>query len=167
MPFISRPNITFCRAVSQGSSSANWNTMPRSWPQPFTSRPSTVTLPPDAVSSPMAMRNAVVLPQPGGAYDRDNLPVIHLEAYTVERLHGLHCAVDAQPELLRYVVQGHLTHATLHQRFAALFAIPVSPHFAGRKQTKPAARRGDAWRGIHSHHLPMRASASLRMSGLI
>ena len=40
--------------------------MPRSWPQPVTSRPSTVTLPPDAVSSPMAMRSAVVLPQPLG-----------------------------------------------------------------------------------------------------
>ena len=66
MPFISRPNITFCSAVSHGSSSACWNTMPRSWPQPLTSRPSTVTLPPDAVSSPMAMRNAVVLPQPLG-----------------------------------------------------------------------------------------------------
>src|SRR5882757_7442948 len=66
MPFISRPNITFCSAVSHGSSSANWNTMPRSWPQPLTSRPSTVTLPPDAVSSPMAMRSAVVLPQPDG-----------------------------------------------------------------------------------------------------
>src|SRR5436189_232035 len=32
-----------------GKSSANWNTMPRSWPQPLTSRPSTATLPPDAV----------------------------------------------------------------------------------------------------------------------
>ena len=40
--------------------------MPRSKPQPFTSRPSTVTLPPVAVSSPMAMRSAVVLPQPDG-----------------------------------------------------------------------------------------------------
>src|SRR5216684_2486395 len=40
--------------------------MPRSCPQPLTSRPSTVTLPPEAVSSPMAMRSAVVLPQPDG-----------------------------------------------------------------------------------------------------
>src|SRR4029077_5169101 len=40
--------------------------MPRSWPQPRTSRPSTVTLPTDAVSSPMAIRSAVVLPQPEG-----------------------------------------------------------------------------------------------------
>src|ERR1051325_1117537 len=40
--------------------------MPRSWPQPFTSRPSTSTRPPLAVSSPLAMRNAVVLPQPDG-----------------------------------------------------------------------------------------------------
>ena len=46
MPFISSPNITFCSAESQGSSSACWNTMPRSWPQPLTSRPSTVTRPP-------------------------------------------------------------------------------------------------------------------------
>src|SRR5207247_6642020 len=38
----------------------------RSWPQPLTSRPSTATLPPDAVSSPMAMRSTVVLPQPEG-----------------------------------------------------------------------------------------------------
>src|SRR3954447_26687597 len=66
MPFISRPNITFCSADSHGSSSANWNTMPRSWPQPRTSRPSTVTLPAEAVSSPMAIRSAVVLPQPEG-----------------------------------------------------------------------------------------------------
>src|SRR5262245_61454320 len=66
MPFISRPNITFCSAVSQGRSSANWNTMPRSCPHPVTSRPSTVTFPPEAVSSPMAMRSAVVLPQPDG-----------------------------------------------------------------------------------------------------
>src|SRR5215472_5286112 len=66
MPFISRPNMTFCKAVSQGSSSACWKTMPRSWPQPATSRPSTVTRPPLAVSSPMAMRSAVVLPQPDG-----------------------------------------------------------------------------------------------------
>ena len=66
MPFISRPNITFCSADSHGKSSANWNTMPRSWPQPLTSRPSTVTLPADAVSSPMAIRSAVVLPQPEG-----------------------------------------------------------------------------------------------------
>ena len=58
--------MTFCSAVSQGSTSANWNTIPRSWPQPFTSRPSTVTLPADAVSRPMAMRSAVVLPQPDG-----------------------------------------------------------------------------------------------------
>ncbi len=40
--------------------------MPRSWPQPVISRPSTVTRPPLAVSSPMAMRSAVVLPQPEG-----------------------------------------------------------------------------------------------------
>src|SRR5258708_20420767 len=40
--------------------------MPRSCPQPATSRPSTVTLPPDALSSPMATRSAVVLPQPLG-----------------------------------------------------------------------------------------------------
>src|SRR5262245_25896864 len=66
MPFISRPNITFCSAVSQGRSSANWNTMPRSCPHPVTSRPSTVTFPPEAVSRPMAMRSAVVLPQPDG-----------------------------------------------------------------------------------------------------
>src|SRR5215470_4795104 len=66
MPFISRPNITFCMAVSQGSSSACWNTMPRSCPQPLTSRPSTVTRPAVAISRPMAMRNAVVLPQPDG-----------------------------------------------------------------------------------------------------
>ncbi len=58
--------MTFCRAVSQGSNSANWNTMPRSKPQPVTSLPSTTTLPPEAVSSPMAMRSAVVLPQPEG-----------------------------------------------------------------------------------------------------
>ena len=30
IPFISSPNITFCKAESQGSSSACWNTMPRS-----------------------------------------------------------------------------------------------------------------------------------------
>src|SRR5215468_6629892 len=66
MPFISRPNITFCSAVSQGRSSANWNTIPRSCPHPVTSRPSTVTFPPEAVSRPMAMRSAVVLPQPDG-----------------------------------------------------------------------------------------------------
>src|ERR1700686_2382050 len=66
MPFISRPNITFCMAVSQGSSSACWNTMPRSWPQPLTSRPSTMTRPALAVSSPMAMRSAVGLPQAEG-----------------------------------------------------------------------------------------------------
>ena len=66
MPFISSPNMTFCMAESQGSSSACWNTMPRSWPQPCTSRPSTVTRPPFAGSSPMATRKAVVLPQPDG-----------------------------------------------------------------------------------------------------
>ena len=66
MPFISSPNMTFCMAESHGSSSACWNTMPRSWPQPCTSRPSTVTRPPFAGSSPMATRSAVVLPQPDG-----------------------------------------------------------------------------------------------------
>src|SRR5215469_1566860 len=66
MPFISRPNITFSTALSQGSSSACWNTMPRSWPQLFTSLPSTVTRPALAWSSPMAIRSAVVLPQPDG-----------------------------------------------------------------------------------------------------
>ncbi len=66
MPFISSPNITFCMADSHGSSSACWNTMPRSWPQPLISRPSTVTRPPFAGSSPMATRKAVVLPQPDG-----------------------------------------------------------------------------------------------------
>ncbi len=40
--------------------------MPRSCPQPLTATPSTVTVPPLAASSPIAMRNAVVLPQPLG-----------------------------------------------------------------------------------------------------
>src|SRR5262249_27352446 len=66
MPFISRPNITFCSAVSHGRSSATGNSIPRSWPHPVPSRPSTVTFPPEAVSRPMAMRSAVVLPQPDG-----------------------------------------------------------------------------------------------------
>src|SRR5262249_27603065 len=79
MPFISSPNITFCSAVSQGSNSANWNTMPRSWPQPRTSRPSTVTRPPDAVSSPMAMRSAVVLPQPDGPISATISPSLTLK----------------------------------------------------------------------------------------
>src|SRR6202521_835683 len=40
--------------------------MPRSKPQPLTSVPSTMTRPSLAVSSPMAMRSAVVLPHPLG-----------------------------------------------------------------------------------------------------
>ena len=74
IPFISRPNITFCLAESQGSNSACWNTMPRWSPQPLTSRPSTVTRPPLAGSSPMATRSAVVLPQPDGPISATTSP---------------------------------------------------------------------------------------------
>src|SRR5215831_17283093 len=65
--------------------------MPRSWPQPLTSRPSTVTFPPDAVSSPMAMRSAVVLPQPEGPMSATispscTLKLTRLSACTLHRL---------------------------------------------------------------------------------
>jgi hypothetical protein len=60
------PNLTFSSTVFHGSSSACWNTMPRSWPQPAMARSPTVTAPELAASSPMMMRSAVVLPQPLG-----------------------------------------------------------------------------------------------------
>src|ERR1051325_9420598 len=62
--------------------------MPRSWPQPFTSRPSTSTRPPLAVSSPMTMRSAVVLPQPDGPISETISPsrtvkLTSLSAFTI------------------------------------------------------------------------------------
>ena len=69
----------------------------------------------DAVSSPMAMRSAVVLPQPEGPMSETISPSLHGEAHAAERLHGLQRAVDAQREPFRYVEQGHLTHAASYR----------------------------------------------------
>ena len=38
------------------------------------------------------------------------LRLIEAHVLAAERLHGLHRAVDAQREPLRYIVQGYLTH---------------------------------------------------------
>src|SRR5690349_179170 len=66
--------------------------MPRSWPQPFTSRPSTSTRPPLAVSSPMAIRSAVVLPQPDGPISETISP-----SHTVKLTRDSACTVCAWP----------------------------------------------------------------------
>jgi hypothetical protein len=161
MPFISRPNITFCRAVSHGSSSANWNTMPRSWPQPLTSRPSTVTLPADAVSSPMAMRSAVVLPQPEGPMSETISP-----SRTVKLTRLSACTVWSAPSMRSVNRFDMSCRATSPMPHSSVHTSSFPSDRSRAQQARPGRIREPKLRArLSSHQLPMRASASLRISG--
>ena len=48
------------------------------------------------------------------ADEHHDLAVMHFEVHAAERLHGMHRAIDAQREPLRYIVEGDLTHAADH-----------------------------------------------------
>ena len=96
MPFISSPNMTFCMADSHGSSSACWNTMPRSWPQPL----HLAAVDGDAAAArriePHGDAQRRGLAAAGRPDQRDDLAVAHGEADAVERLHVMQLAVHAQ-----------------------------------------------------------------------
>src|SRR5512139_2712239 len=110
--------------------------MPRSWPQPLTSRPSTVTLPPEAVSSPMAMRSAVVLPQPDGPMSETISPSCTLK---LTRLSA--CTVWSAPSMRntnRFEMSCSVTSPTSHSGMAHR---PLS-HLLAFAQRRSRAGRG-------------------------
>ena len=74
MPRIFSPNSTFSRTVFQGKSEYCWNTMPRSALGPFTSSPSTVTVPAVGFRKPATAFNSVDFPQPDGPTIETNSP---------------------------------------------------------------------------------------------
>src|SRR5262245_371606 len=66
--------IALANTVRQGKRLSVWNTKPRSPPGPVIARPSSLTSPALAGSSPATMRRNVVLPQPEGPTTAMNSP---------------------------------------------------------------------------------------------
>ena len=158
MPFISRPNITFCSAESHGSSSACWNTMPRSWPQPLTSRPSTRDAAAVRGIEPHGDAQRRGLAAARRPDQRDDLAVAHGEADAVERLHVLHFAVDAQRKAL-----GHVDRDLLHPCGLSVIALQRASinhlrdqlELAAFSRVSASARRLSGSRGVEHFALEL------------
>ena len=66
--------------------------------RPTMSRPSMRTVPEDTASNPAMTRRSVVLPQPEGPEEREELPLRDLQVHRAQRVDALEALVHAAAE---------------------------------------------------------------------